>query len=676
MGLWKSNSLEHINMQFRSIMEGMGIDEEKQNKLTMKLNLSKKIKTIVSMQTLEERKKKIKEYVNKLDSRNSLLNLLSLSCSLESGPRVLYDVFMDEKGCEVLIKCMNRMDEESADALCDTLCVIINKYGNTFPPFLKLLLEGFVSGKLRESTSFFRILELLALENKVDELFLSTDISRCIFNTYFSKIIDYVGRLQKINNEPNFLLPLLKSERAAYVKYVLFVFEFHQLEPRIVNKDVYLEIMSEAKPRVRIGCKSDRISELLRIVDANNTMDTVCCIMEAFVFGDRYIFKDLEAEIEKGHVERQESKKHTSVLEEKMHMKEMEVSCPKPVKAKITRKIVKKTIPKSGPNKNYVQVKWVKMNKGNSIWRDISLEEAEKLFIPHEFDVFEIKVENTKTRVSMQEHRRETIFSEKKNYGINIALGRVKMSNTELKSAILDMHEDFDENLVKQLLLYFPSEDEVERLLNSEHVFGRGEEFFKECVKDIEAIRACLYYLYFAVTFNSQTVGKSFEILRIYYTTLLTSSSLKKFLGILLFVGNCLNRGTFLGNADGFTIDSIPVMLDLKNGDISFIDFVAGKIDKKQLIKDLNVVYDASGVNFEGLCSEMDELRKNYVNASGSSLDKIQERMGEILPRYEAICSLHDNVVRLHGDCKAYFGEDINEQFNNCIIMLLDKLSR
>ncbi|KAG5859210.1 formin homology 2 domain-containing protein [Encephalitozoon hellem] len=674
MESWKSKSLEHINIQFRSIMEGMGIDEEKQHKLAAKLNLSKKIRTITSMQTLEERKKKIKEYVVKLKDRNSVLNLLSLSVSLETGPRVLYEIFSGEGGHDVLVRCMRRMDEEFGDVICDTLYIILSKYGNHFPPFLRLLLDGFLSGKVHETRSFFKILEFLVNENKADELFFSTDFNRCVCNSYLSKIVEYTKRIPRIEDELNFLVPLLKSPRSVHVKYILFVSDFSSLEDRVVNKDVFESIVKEIKPDIRRDWKRGRIDEVLRLAEAEGVLDVACCIFEAFAFGDSKVFGGLREDVEKmkiSEVQGEGTETCAAEVEKKREaVKKVELS-----KAKGPKKIIKKVAKSTAPSKRYTQVKWTKMGKGNSVWSKIKAEEMESIFRTEEFDGFEVKGEKPRALSMGMEKKKPSVFSEKKNYAINIALGRVKESNCELKSAILNMHEDLNENLVKQLLFYFPTDEEIEQLQSTDHVFGRGEEFFKESIEEVEMMKRCLYYLYFIISFRNQNVCKNLGILERYYAMLLESKELRRFLGIALAAGNYLNRGSFLGNAEGFTMESIPKILEVKNNGNSLLGLLKKKIDCKLLLEDLSVVYDASGINFEALCIEIEELKKNYINASGSSFPKIQERMEGIQERYEEICSLYDRVSKLHRDCKEYFGEKVDDDFNSWMILLLDRLS-
>lgn len=682
MGSWKSNSLEQINMQFKSIMEGMGIDEEKQHRLAAKLNLSKKIKTIISMQGVEERRTKVREYLGKLENRNSMLNLLSLSCSLESGPRAVYEEFARERGHEILVGCMKRMDREFADAVCDTVYTIMNKYGNEFPPFLRWMLDSLLDGRIRDASTFFRILEWLAKEDKVAELFASVDCSRCICRTYLYRVMEYIMDLEKVEDEINFIVPLLGGSRAVYVKYMLFVSDFDRLETKVGKKDVYLEILGHVKIRGMRKCKTDRMHEILRIADEKGVVDVVCCVAEAVVFGERFGFKGVEAEVERSM---RESKEYASLLEKKMESEGKGEEVTKEnskgegktgVKTRVMKKIVRKSVAK-GPvtNKNYVQVKWTKMGKGESVWKTINAEEMGQRFLAHELDVFETKTEEKKAKMSVCEQRRSMVFSEKKNYAVNIALGRVRMSNRELKTAILDLNEDFDENLIKQLLFYFPTDEEIEQLERVGEVFGRGEEFFKECIDSIDVMKKCLYYLYFTITFRNQNVERPLEMLRRYYRMLLTSSSLRSFLCAVLFAGNYLNRGSFLGDAEGFTMESLPRILEVKGEGVSLIDVIMRKVDGESLVRDLGVVQEVDNINFEVVCGEVEEVKKNYINADGSQCEKIQERMDRESGRYEEICSLYDEVVELHRKCCVYFGEDVNEQFNGRMALLLDRLS-
>lgn len=655
---WGSNSLESINAQFRSVMETMGIDEEKQHRLAAKLNLAKKVRTITAMQTLDERKRRMREHVARLGERSSMLSLLGVQSLLETGPRGVFDVFAAERGHEVLARCLGRMDESMCDLVCEVILGVMERYGNGFPPFLRSLLDCFVEGLIHCYEPFFRIVGMLVQEGRAEELFLGVDLDRCMCNTYFSRIVGHVMGLERVGEELGFLVPLLKSSHASYVRYILFVADFRQIEPRAANRDVFDEIVREIQPG-RTGCRTKRIEEIVRIADAKNVLDAVCCVVETFVFGNRSVF----AELGKEEADAVESRRCAEALEERIKNVVAVEQGEKAVKAKVVKKIVKKVAKTAGPSKSYMQVKWTKMARGNSVWKTVPAD-MEGLFEAQDFDVFERK--EVKTVVC--EQRTPMIFSEKKNYAINIVLGRVRISNEELKRRILDL-EDLDENLVRQLLLYFPSDEEVEQLQQVENVFGRGEEFFKECIDDAEMLKKCLYYLHFAKLFRTEGIGQSLELLKRYYEMLLTSSSLRRVLGAVLAVGNHLNQGTFLGNAEGFAMESIPRILEMKG----IVDLIRKRIDCGGVAEDLETVSEAGSISFEGLSAEMEELKRNYANADGGG-GRIQERMDEILPRYEQICTAYDEVVELHRECGMCFGESVNEEFSSRMMLLLGRL--
>jgi hypothetical protein len=442
-----------------------------------------------------------------------------------------------------------------------------------------------------------------------------------------------------------------------------------------------MKIMEYVKVQPRENCRTERVSELLRIADERNVLDVVCSIAETFLFGDVFIFKDIKEEIEKTSCDVEKKKDDTRELEKKIDINNSmgrDGRCINNNKPKIVKKIMKKTSVKKqqAPEKNYVQIKWSKIPRGMGIWKEINPSTFEKSFVVQEFDVFEVKQRERKENETMVEIRKPTIFPEKKGYAISIVLGRVKTSNIHLKSSILNLEEEmFDENLVKQLLFYFPSDEEIEQLRETENVFGRGEEFFKECVDEVEMIKKCLYCLYFVLTFRNQSTEIQMETLKKYYTSLLKSESLRRFLGTILYAGNFLNQGSYLGDAEGFSMDSIPKILNTRNNGVSFVDFVMKRVSGESLVKDLDIVYDASRINFEVLCMEVEELKKNYINTSGNSCERIQKRMEMEIPRYERMCSTYDDVVRLYKECERCFGECIDEEFNSRIIHILERIS-
>ena len=188
----------------------------------------------------------------------------------------------------------------------------------------------------------------------------------------------------------------------------------------------------------------------------------------------------------------------------------------------------------------------------------------------------------------------QPVIDTKKNNAMNIALSRIKHTDTELKHMILDM-ELRDENLVRQLLHNFPTAEEMEALDKREKGFGRAEEFFKECKGVTEQLRDALCSLHFISVLDSQSVSDAIYVLERFYKSVMESKAFPELLRMLLFLGNVLNSNTVLGNADGFSLGDMGIFTRVRSKNRkSVLDVALSRFSRRaELREDLSLLNTA-----------------------------------------------------------------------------------
>lgn len=271
-------------------------------------------------------------------------------------------------------------------------------------------------------------------------------------------------------------------------------------------------------------------------------------------------------------------------------------------------------------NKSYSGLKWKKSSQSScQIFAKIQYETSEKMFKLEEFDEFE-NVQEKKIDVEIKQEKsvsvvkNECCMDSKKSYALNIALGRIRCNNKDLISKICS-HQFDDENVIRQLIMYFPTEDEVSMIKNTSLQLSRAEMFFREA-DDLKKLNDALISLRFSFVFKSKDFAAVFCQMSEAFQRLLASTELLNLFGILLVIGNVLNSNTYNGNAEGFTLDSLEYFTK-----DTILNIVRRKVNKPRLIhelfgesKELSLIKD--GFSVESIVYEFNEVKSMFIEES------------------------------------------------------------
>uniref|UniRef100_A0A452QRL5 Dishevelled associated activator of morphosis 1 n=1 Tax=Ursus americanus TaxID=9643 RepID=A0A452QRL5_URSAM len=204
----------------------------------------------------------------------------------------------------------------------------------------------------------------------------------------------------------------------------------------------------------------------------------------------------------------------------------------------------------------------------------------------------------------------------------NILLSRLKLSNDEIKRAILTMdeQEDLPKDMLEQLLKFVPEKSDIDLLEEHKHELDRmakADRFLFEMSR-INHYQQRLQSLYFKKKFAERVaeVKPKVEAIRSGSEEVFRSSALKQLLEVVLAFGNYMNKGQ-RGNAYGFKIASLNKIADTKSSidkNITLLHYLITIVENKypkvlNLNEELRDIPQAAKVNMTELDKEISTLR-------------------------------------------------------------------
>lgn len=303
---------------------------------------------------------------------------------------------------------------------------------------------------------------------------------------------------------------------------------------------------------------------------------------------------------------------------------------------------------------SYIGLKWKKTNKAQSqIFSKIDYSVCEKNFELEEFKTFASKPEKKESRLSDTQRQASEmqkpvsyVIDPKKSYALNIALGRVKLSNEELIDKILKQEYE-NENIVKQLLTYFLTQEEYESVCSTTMELSRAEKLFK-ALPNFKRFHSALLSQRFCFSFKARDYKTVIANMKLSFEKLVKSEEIPKLFGVLLVIGNVLNSNTFNGNAEGFSLESLE-MFATKD----VFELVKRKIDSRRLLKELlgtenpaKVLLMNSEISVETLIYEINEIK-------AISGDFVSE---DVSDEYKQVLIAFEDLFGLYKEAQRYFG--------------------
>uniref|UniRef100_A0AAR2K2N1 Dishevelled associated activator of morphogenesis 2 n=1 Tax=Pygocentrus nattereri TaxID=42514 RepID=A0AAR2K2N1_PYGNA len=220
-----------------------------------------------------------------------------------------------------------------------------------------------------------------------------------------------------------------------------------------------------------------------------------------------------------------------------------------------------------------------------------------------------------------------------------ILLSKLKMSNEEIKRAILEMdeREELAKDMLEQLLKFVPEKSDIDLLEEHKHELermARADRFLFEMSR-IDHYQQRLQSLFFKKKFAERLAETKPKVEAILHASreVIRSKHLTQILEVVLAFGNFLNKGQ-RGNAYGFKVSSLNKIADTKSSidrNITMLHYLIMIFEKNypetlNVQQDLLTVPEAAKVNLAELEKEVYSI-KSGLKALEAELQYQQSRV-------------------------------------------------
>ncbi|XP_025208369.1 inverted formin-2-like isoform X2 [Melanaphis sacchari] len=168
---------------------------------------------------------------------------------------------------------------------------------------------------------------------------------------------------------------------------------------------------------------------------------------------------------------------------------------------------------------------------------------------------------------------------------------------------------------------------------------------------------------------------------------LINNQPFKQFLSLVLFIGNYLNAGSYAGNASGFTLDTLPKLLDTRANKprVTFLHFVVevaqtNKIDDiLSFTKYTEALRNLSRISFLSLEDEINiktkQIRSLHLQLSKQTKKQICDQFSDFMKQaiidIETLNKEYKSATEVIQRVAVYFGEDVNKfKIEECFALL------
>ncbi|XP_051500628.1 disheveled-associated activator of morphogenesis 1-like isoform X1 [Myxocyprinus asiaticus] len=340
---------------------------------------------------------------------------------------------------------------------------------------------------------------------------------------------------------------------------------------------------------------------------------------------------------------------------------------PPPPGAPVGPSLKKKNIPQpSNPLKSF---NWAKLSESKlegTVWADVDdcrvfkildLADIEKTFSAYQRQQDFFMVNNSKQKeteddaLSSKKVKELSVIDGRRAQNCNILLSRLKLSNEEIKRAILTMdeQEDLPKDMLEQMQKFVPEKSDVDLLEEHKHELDRmakADRFLYEMSR-INHYQQRLQSLYFKKKFAERIaeIKPKVEALSKASKEVLQSRNLKQLLEVVLAFGNYMNKGQ-RGNAYGFKISSLNKIADTKSSidkNVTLLHYLITILEKKYskvmlFQEELQNVPEAAKVNMTELEKEINNLRCGLKNVD-NELEYQRNRPQEYGDKFVSVVS-------------------------------------
>uniref|UniRef100_A0A672HJM9 Dishevelled associated activator of morphogenesis 2 n=1 Tax=Salarias fasciatus TaxID=181472 RepID=A0A672HJM9_SALFA len=234
-------------------------------------------------------------------------------------------------------------------------------------------------------------------------------------------------------------------------------------------------------------------------------------------------------------------------------------------------------------------------------------------------------------------------------FGFCVSADALKMSNEEIKRAILEMdeREELAKDMLEQLLKFVPEKSDIDLLEEHKHELermARADRFLFEMSR-IDHYQQRLQALFFKKKFAERLAETKPKVEAILNASkeVVRSKRLTQVLEVVLAFGNFMNKGQ-RGNAYGFKVSSLNKIADTKSSidrNITMLHYLIMIFEKNypdtlHIQQDLGSVPEAAKVNLSELEKEVHNI-KSGLKALEAELHYQQSRTRERGDKFVAV---------------------------------------
>ncbi|XP_058410420.1 disheveled-associated activator of morphogenesis 2 isoform X2 [Diceros bicornis minor] len=292
----------------------------------------------------------------------------------------------------------------------------------------------------------------------------------------------------------------------------------------------------------------------------------------------------------------------------------------------------KKCVPQpSHPLKSF---NWVKLNEERvpgTVWNEIDdmqvfrildLEDFEKMFSAYQRHQKELG-STEDIYLASRKVKELSVIDGRRAQNCIILLSKLKLSNEEIRQAILKMdeQEDLAKDMLEQLLKFIPEKSDIDLLEEHKHEIermARADRFLYDMSR-IDHYQQRLQALFFKKKFQERLAEAKPKVEAILLASreLIRSKRLMQMLEIVLAIGNFMNKGQ-RGGAYGFRVASLNKIADTKSSidrNISLLHYLIMILEKHfpdilNMPSELQHLPEAAKVNLAELEKEVGNLRR------------------------------------------------------------------
>ncbi|KAI1240644.1 hypothetical protein IHE44_0009079 [Lamprotornis superbus] len=320
----------------------------------------------------------------------------------------------------------------------------------------------------------------------------------------------------------------------------------------------------------------------------------------------------------------------------------------------------KKSIPQpSHPLKSF---NWAKLSEERihgTIWNEIDdlkafkvldLEDFEKMFSAYQRHQKEMG-STEDLYLSTRKVKELSVIDGRRAQNCVILLSKLKLSNEEIRQAILKMdeQEDLAKDMLEQLLKFVPEKSDTDLLEEHKHEIermARADRFLFEMSR-IDHYQQRLQALFFKKKFPERLAEAKPKVEAILLSSkeLIRSKRLRQLLEVVLAFGNYMNKGQ-RGSAYGFKVSSLNKIADTKSSidrNITLLHYLIMIFEKNypdilDIQSELQHLPEAAKVNLVELEKEVNNI-KTGLKAVETELDYQKRRMRESGDRFVPVMS-------------------------------------